>query len=84
MYREVFLTDELFYSYGRMIIGTIAGVVLLNFFLFIISFIIAVIRFLRKCPICSCCNKKIRQKEPIVRDVSSFHLTLAYNYHSWS
>lgn len=81
VYREVFLKDKEFYSFGRMIIGTIAGVVLLNFALFIISFILGVIRFLRKCPICSCCNKKIRLKEEVIRDVS-FCSFLAHNHNS--
>jgi hypothetical protein len=65
VYREAYLTDEYFYLYGKMIIGTVAGVVLLNCMLFIISFIIGVIRFCKKC--CQC-KKKVRSKEPVIRD----------------
>ena len=57
----LYVSDATFYLYGRLIIGSIAGVVYLNFFLFVIQFVLK-LKFL------CCCNCKKALKELIIMD----------------
>jgi len=50
------------------VIGTIAGIVFLNSVLLTIAYIIALIDFLKRCPICTCCMCKVRLKELLIID----------------
>lgn len=49
-------------------IGTIAVIIWLNFILFMVGFILGLCRFLKKCPMCKCCKRRLITKEPMIRD----------------
>jgi hypothetical protein len=67
--RDVFQRDEKFFYYGKIVIGIIAGIIFVNFALFLISFALGILTFIKKCPICSICIRKPkREKEKIIRD----------------
>jgi hypothetical protein len=66
---DAYVTDKTFYFYGRLLIATIAIIIWLNFVLFIVSYILGILAFMRRCPICSCCRRKaIKEKETLFYD----------------
>lgn len=67
--RNVFQRDTDFYYYGRIVIGLIAAIIFLNFALFLISFVLGTIDFIKRCPHCICCMRKKRPKEKLIRDL---------------
>ena len=66
--RNLYITDASFYLYGKIIIGCIAGIIFLNLAIFGVAFVIALIDFLKRCPICSCCVCKKKPKELLIID----------------
>ena len=67
--RDVYQRDESFFYYGKVVIGIIAGVIFINFALFLISFALGILEFIKKCPICSICIRRPkREKEKLIRD----------------
>lgn len=64
-FRYPFLSDAEFYFLGKVVIATIAGIIFLNFVLFIISLLLGLCAFCKKY---WCCKKKIREKELLIRD----------------
>ena len=52
-------------------IGIISAVVLVNFALFLLSFLLGTLAFMKKCPVCLCCRRKPkRPKEKLINDPS--------------
>ncbi len=70
MMRSPYYSDAEYYMQGKIIIATIAIIIWINFVLFIISFILGLIDFLKRCPHCLCCicNKKHLRKDQIIID----------------
>lgn len=66
MMRNAYYSDSVYYQQGKIIIATIAVIIWLNLVLFLLSFILGFCRFMKKCP---CCRKKLRTKEPLVKDL---------------
>jgi len=66
--RYKYISDKEFYMLGKIVIGTVAAIIFINFLLFLIAFILGIIKFLRKCPICTCCQKKPVYKEGLIVD----------------
>jgi hypothetical protein len=66
--RILYVSDATFYLYGKIMIGTIAGIVFINFIIFGIALLIAIIDFLKKCPICTFCICKKKFKELLIID----------------
>eukprot|EP00347_Sterkiella_histriomuscorum_P013046 403366220 len=64
-FRYPFLSDAEFYFLGKVVIATIAGIIFLNFVLFLISLLLGLCAFCKKY---WCCKKKIREREKIIYD----------------
>lgn len=64
-FRYPFLSDAEFYFLGKVVMGTIAGIIFLNFVLFILSFLLGCCAFCKKY---ACCKKKQRDKEGLIVD----------------
>ena len=66
---QLYVTDHEFYLYGKIVIGTIATIIFINFCLFCISFVLSFYKFMLGCPHCTCglCKKK-RDKEKLIID----------------
>ena len=70
----VYHSDALFYWYGQIVIGTIAAIIWINMMMFIISFLIALCEWLKRCPHCLCCKLSRLPAEKMFADVRNYLL----------
>ena len=65
---EKFQPDDKFFHYGTITICIIAAIVIVNYALFLFSFLLGILAFTKKCPICSICRRKPKRPKEKVRD----------------
>lgn len=65
---DPYVSDKVYFGQGQIIIATIATIIFVNFALFLLGFILGLIDFCRKCPMCSCCKKRRPDKEAVEYD----------------
>lgn len=62
-------SDDTFFYYGTIVIGIIGAVILINTALFLLSFALGILAFIKQCPICSICRRRPkRPKEKLIND----------------